>query len=119
MRIRRRRCRSNEITSAPNEAPNELWHESWIHGHEFVHDYVRLIEQLEQSFPAGVCDYGKPGVDQQGAIPWLTYEGASGNDIPGGHPVGPPPTSQPLVGRNGRNLSLLRGPWARGPIRAT
>ena len=33
--------------------------------------------QLQQTFPTGVCDYSKPGVDQQAAIPWLTYQDAA------------------------------------------
>jgi hypothetical protein len=29
---------------------------------------------LLRAFPTGVCDYSKPGVDQQNTIPWLTYQ---------------------------------------------
>jgi hypothetical protein len=46
--------------------------------------------QLQAAFPDGVCDYSKPGIDQQGAVPWLTYDRG-----PGGRPLGPAPTSQP------------------------
>ena len=42
--------------------------------------------QLESAFPHGVCDYSKPGVGFQHAVPWLTF--ARG---PGGEPLGPPP----------------------------
>ena len=47
--------------------------------------------ELQTTFPSGVCDWSKPGVDQQGAVPWLSY--ASG---PGGSPLGTAPTSTPL-----------------------
>jgi hypothetical protein len=52
--------------------------------------------ELEKTFPGGVCDYSKPGVDQRPTIPWLTYQTASGNVIYGGRPLGPPPTSTPI-----------------------
>jgi Tannase-like family of unknown function (DUF6351) len=44
---------------------------------------------LRRVFPAGVCDYRRPGVGQQPPVPWLTYAGG-----PGGAPLGPPPTSR-------------------------
>ncbi len=50
--------------------------------------------ELQHTFPAGVCDFSKPGVDQQATIPWMTYQTASGRVIYGGHPLGPPPASQ-------------------------
>jgi len=50
--------------------------------------------RLQTAFSSGVCDYSKPGVNQQPTIPWLTY--ANG---PGGQPLGPPPTSQALNSR--------------------
>jgi hypothetical protein len=48
---------------------------------------------LEQSFPNGVCDFSKRGVDQQNTIPWLTYQSnAAGNHvITGGKRLGPAP----------------------------
>jgi hypothetical protein len=49
--------------------------------------------ELQQAFPNGVCDYAKPGVDQHGAISWLTYQDAKGNVIYGGKPLGPAPVS--------------------------
>ncbi|HEU5033158.1 MAG TPA: DUF6351 family protein [Mycobacteriales bacterium] len=52
--------------------------------------------RLEKVFPAGVCDYSKPGVDQRGAKAWMTYQDASGHVIYGGRPLGPPPHSVPL-----------------------
>jgi hypothetical protein len=48
---------------------------------------------LEATFPDGVCDFTTPGVDQAGALPWLTYQGdASGTSVVyGGTPLGPAP----------------------------
>ena len=44
---------------------------------------------LQATFPAGVCDYSKPGVAQQGPkATWLTF--ANG---PGGEPLGAAPAS--------------------------
>jgi Tannase-like family of unknown function (DUF6351) len=52
--------------------------------------------QLQSLFPNGVCDYSKPGVDQQPTIPWMTYQDAGGNVIYGGRPMGPAPASVPF-----------------------
>jgi hypothetical protein len=47
--------------------------------------------QLQQAFPAGVCDYTKPGVSQQPAVaPWISFAGG-----PGGQPLGIAPVSTP------------------------
>jgi hypothetical protein len=43
---------------------------------------------LTQAFPTGVCDWTKPGVDQQDAIAWMTY-----HDRVGGRPLGAAPKS--------------------------
>jgi hypothetical protein len=51
---------------------------------------------LQQTFPVGVCDYGRSGVHQHGAVAWLTYQDARGQVIHGGRPPGPTPTSHPL-----------------------
>ncbi|MFL5884625.1 MAG: DUF6351 family protein [Thermoleophilaceae bacterium] len=50
-------------------------------------------KQLEDAFPAGVCDWRKPGVSQQPTIPWQTYQDPSGNVIYGGRPLGAAPSS--------------------------
>ena len=52
--------------------------------------------KLERAFPDGVCDWSKPGVDQGGAIPWLTYQDKQGDVIYGGKPLGDPPKSRSL-----------------------
>jgi hypothetical protein len=51
-------------------------------------------QQLETAFPTGVCDWSKPGVDQQGTIPWRTYQDAGGNVVYGGRPLGAAPRSR-------------------------
>ncbi|MEA2460961.1 MAG: hypothetical protein QOH90_1138, partial [Actinomycetota bacterium] len=51
--------------------------------------------RLQKAFPSGVCNYGKPGVDQRGAIPWLTYQDAGGGVIYGGRALGAVPRSTP------------------------
>lgn len=52
--------------------------------------------RLQKAFPTGVCNYGKPGVEQQGAVSWLTYQDAAGAVIYGGTPMGTAPQSVPL-----------------------
>ena len=47
--------------------------------------------QLEKALPSGVCDYSKPGVDQQPTIPWQTYQDATGHVIYGGRALGQAP----------------------------
>jgi Tannase-like family of unknown function (DUF6351) len=59
--------------------------------------------EMQQIFPSGVCDWNRPGVDQQPSHPWTTF--ASG---PGGHPLGPPPQSTGLKPR-GRKRANRRG----------
>ncbi len=49
--------------------------------------------ELDHTFSAGVCDYSKPGVDQQPTVPWLTYQNAKGQVIYGGKSMGSPPLS--------------------------
>ena len=57
-------------------------------------DYLPVVftdaqwAQLRAAFGTGVCDWSRPGVDQQATIPWMTYE-----DTVGGRPLGSPPAS--------------------------
>ena len=44
-----------------------------------------------RAFPAGVCDWSRPGVDQVDTIPWQTYQDGSGSVIYGGRPLGAAP----------------------------
>lgn len=48
-------------------------------------------DDLQDAFPAGVCDYQKPAVRQRPTIAWLTYR-----DGPRGRPLGAPPVSRPV-----------------------
>jgi len=50
--------------------------------------------QLQKTFSTGVCDFSKPGVDQQPTIPWMTYQNAKGQVIYGGRAMGSPPVSK-------------------------
>jgi Tannase-like family of unknown function (DUF6351) len=65
-------------------------------------DYVPIVftpaqwQELESAFPAGVCDYSKPGVGQGPTTPWMTYQDLHGNVIYGGRPLGPAPVSVPF-----------------------
>jgi hypothetical protein len=52
--------------------------------------------QVETTFPGGVCDFSKPGVDQQDTIAWQTYQRPNGDVVYGGEPLGPAPRSQPI-----------------------
>lgn len=47
--------------------------------------------QLQTIFPSGVCDYSKPGVEQQPTLPWMGYA-----DGPAGKPLGDAPASEPM-----------------------
>ena len=44
--------------------------------------------RLQKVFPTGVCDWSRPGVEQQGAVPWQTYQEADGTVIYGGRALG-------------------------------
>jgi hypothetical protein len=50
-------------------------------------------KQLETTFPDGVCDYAKPGVDRVKTQAWQTYQERDGKVVYGGKPLGDPPTS--------------------------
>ncbi|MDR5820447.1 DUF6351 family protein [Caballeronia sp. LZ043] len=45
--------------------------------------------QMQAIFPAGVCDFSQPGVDQTGAVPWMTYQNPDGSVIYGGQAMPP------------------------------
>jgi hypothetical protein len=48
-------------------------------------------QALQRTFPTGVCDWGRPGVDQRDTIPWLTYQEPNGDVIYGGERLGDAP----------------------------
>ena len=49
---------------------------------------------LKTAFATGVCDYSKPGIGFQDAVPWLRYQDAAGDVIYGGVAMGAAPLSQ-------------------------
>ena len=49
-------------------------------------------ERLQATFADGVCDWSHPDVDARPSVPWMTYADGPGT----GHPLPPPPVSQPL-----------------------
>jgi Tannase-like family of unknown function (DUF6351) len=53
------------------------------------------LAKIESTFATGVCDFTKPGVSQQGTVPWQTHEDDSngGAVIYGGTPMGPAPAN--------------------------
>jgi hypothetical protein len=55
-----------------------------------------LWAKLQAVFPTGVCDFSRPGVDQQPTVAWQTYQDAKGKVIYGGRPLGPVPRSTPI-----------------------
>jgi hypothetical protein len=48
-------------------------------------------QRLQSAFPAGVCDWGVPGVSQADTIPWQSYQDAAGNVVYGGRGLGAAP----------------------------
>ncbi len=64
--------------------------------------------QLRTAFPDGVCDWSKPGIDQQGAIPWQTYQDAKGNVIYGGKPLGVAPASRAVAPKKAKKKAKAK-----------
>jgi hypothetical protein len=46
------------------------------------------LDLIRAVFPEGVCDWTKPSIGDEPALPWATYRNG-----PGGEPLGPPPVS--------------------------
>ncbi|HZN15928.1 MAG TPA: DUF6351 family protein [Acidimicrobiales bacterium] len=72
------------------------------------------LAALRATFPTGVCDYSKPGVSKQGAIAWLTYNGAVGGRALGPAPVSAVATGSSVLGKavlpaTGRRSALAVG----------
>ncbi len=74
-------------------------------------------QELEQAFPTGVCDYGKPAVNAGPTTPWMTYQNAAGQVIYGGRPLGSAPTSVPFGPAAKRRTASHHAtrPGSRGP----
>jgi hypothetical protein len=47
--------------------------------------------QVQATFPAGVCDYSKPGIGQQATVPWQRYIRPDGSVVVGGEAMPAPP----------------------------
>jgi hypothetical protein len=73
------KCQVKPLNRSDNYGPIPLTDDQWA--------------ALQQIFPGGVCDFSKRGVDQQGAITWLTYQNAQGKVVYGGKPLGAAPSS--------------------------
>jgi hypothetical protein len=58
---------------------------------------------IQSAFPDGVCDWTKPGVSQQGTVPWQSYENG-----PGGVGLGDQPVSEPVVAPS---TDVPEAPW--------
>jgi hypothetical protein len=52
--------------------------------------------QMGRIFPAGVCDFSKPGVGRHPTRAWQTYQNSKGKVIYGGRPLGATPKSVAL-----------------------
>jgi hypothetical protein len=63
-------------------------------------DYAPVVftdaewSKLEETYPTGVCDYSKPGVDRVPTQAWQSYQDKSGNVVYGGRPLGAVPKSK-------------------------
>ncbi|MFL5911408.1 MAG: DUF6351 family protein [Gaiellaceae bacterium] len=81
------KCRLKPLNRADDYGPLGLTDAQWA--------------TMQKIFPNGVCDFSKPGVDQQPTIPWQTYQddGAGGAVVYGGRPLGPAPASQAITAR--------------------
>jgi hypothetical protein len=64
---------------------------------------------LQAIFPTGVCDFTKPAVDQQGTVPWLTYQDAAGKVVYGGRQLGRAPRSSVIQPKRKRRNGTRRG----------
>jgi hypothetical protein len=57
-------------------------------------------ERLKKTFPTGVCNWSRSGVDQRNTIPWMSYQDSKGHVVYGGRPLGRPPRSRPLPAKH-------------------
>jgi hypothetical protein len=80
------KCQLKPLNRSDNYGPIPLTDDQW--------------SALQQLFPDGVCDFSKPGVDQQGTVTWLTYQNAKGKVVYGGRPMGAAPRSHRVKARH-------------------
>jgi len=90
-------------------------------------------DRLQDAFHDGVCDWTKPGVDQQPTVAWQTYQDAEGSVIHGGTRMPAPPVShhfkrarkkcasrrRPRIPTRGRRLTSRRTHATCAPRRKT
>jgi hypothetical protein len=50
---------------------------------------------MQDTYPSGVCDYAKPGVDRVPTVPWQSYQDADAKVVYGGRGLGAVPRSKP------------------------
>lgn len=62
-------------------------------------------QRLTRTFPDGVCDYDKPGVEQQPTVAWATYA-----DGPGAIPLPAAPRSVPFGPERAVSVERFDGP---------
>jgi hypothetical protein len=70
--------------------------------------------ELVKTYPSGVCDYTKPGVDRVPTRAWQSYQDASGSVVYGGRALGAVPTSKPVVGCVAKRRYVFRLRRVRG-----
>ncbi|MCW3064379.1 MAG: hypothetical protein JWN32_1551 [Solirubrobacterales bacterium] len=73
---------------------------------------------LQATFPTGVCDFSKPGVEQQKTIPWMTYQDAAGRVVYGGRPMRGAPASVALGRCRMSRSAVVRVRRGRHPMSA-
>jgi hypothetical protein len=76
------KCQLKPLNRSDNYGPIPMTDAQWM--------------ALQKLYPDGVCDFTKPGVDQQDTVPWLTYQDGKGKVVYGGRPLGPAPASKPV-----------------------
>ena len=62
---------------------------------EFTDDQWKA---MQETYPTGVCDYSKPGVDRVKTQAWQSYQDEDGKVVYGGRPLGAVPRSQRVGG---------------------
>jgi hypothetical protein len=50
--------------------------------------------QMAAIFPAGVCDFTKPGLGRHPTVKWQSYQDDAGRVVYGGRPLGAAPKSK-------------------------
>jgi hypothetical protein len=56
---------------------------------------------MVETYPSGVCDYTKPGVDRTPTQVWQSYQDAAGKVVFGGRALGAVPASKPVGASSG------------------